>query len=176
METKWNKYTYVCSTCDALTEVTTTKDLKGYRGWCCGSSNLNWLSVVDATIQPINEGNKVETYTVNNNVDIYRTRLEAQEKQIGQVLQNLTREGWYSDSVDKEDVLRDLCEIFGYEAKQTVRITATLNIEIDYDIPLDEVDSFDSRYFLEDNVSIDSPHGDVVIQSWNVEDSEEEWN
>jgi hypothetical protein len=47
----WNKYTYVCSDCDALIEHTTTRDLSQYRGFCgCGSANLMWISIKDATV------------------------------------------------------------------------------------------------------------------------------
>lgn len=46
---KWQTYDYVCADCDALTEITTLKDLKEWRGWCsCGSPNLTWLGVKEA--------------------------------------------------------------------------------------------------------------------------------
>jgi hypothetical protein len=132
-------------------------------------------------IDPYTRENTYPTYKateleeVLNRINILEQRIGYQEKQIGQVIDNLTKDGWYSDSVDKEDVLRDLCDIFDHEAKQEVRITATINVELVYDIPLDEVDSFDSRYFLEDNLSIDSSNGDIIVESWNVEDSREDW-
>ncbi len=102
-------------------------------------------------------------------------RLQAQEKQIGLILNNLTADGWYSDSTDKAEVLSDLCDILGHEPKQTVRITGTISFEIDYDIPLDEVEDFDSHYFLQDNLSLDSYNGDVIVESWTVEDSDVNW-
>jgi len=102
-------------------------------------------------------------------------RLQAQEKQIGLILNNLTADGWYSDSTDKAEVLSDLCDILGHEPKQTVRITGTISFEVDYDIPLDEVEDFDAHYFLQDNLSLDSYNGDVVVESWTVEDSDVNW-
>jgi len=95
--------------------------------------------------------------------------------QIGQILNNLTIEGWYNPNVDKEDVLRDLCEILEHEAKQTVTITATVNVEVSYECPLDEVEDFDAKYFLQDNLTIDSWHGDVMIESYDVEDADVNW-
>jgi hypothetical protein len=95
--------------------------------------------------------------------------------QISKILDNLTVDNWYSDSVDKAEVLSDLCEILGHEAKQTVRITATVSVEVDYEIPLDEVEDFDARYFLNDNLTIDTYNGDATVDSWTVEDSDVNW-
>jgi hypothetical protein len=95
--------------------------------------------------------------------------------QIGKIIDNLTVEGWYNPNVDEEDVLRDLCEILEHEAKQTVTITATVNVEVSYECPLDEVEDFDAKYFLQDNLTIDSWHGDVMIESYDVEDADVNW-
>ena len=65
-----------------------------------------------------------------------------------------------------------LFQIDWSEPKQTVTITATVNVEVSYDIPLEEVEDFDARYFLQDNLSIDSWHGDVSIESFDVEDAD----
>jgi len=47
----WTKYTYVCTDCDTLIEITTQKDIREWRGWCsCGSSNIINISVRDATV------------------------------------------------------------------------------------------------------------------------------
>ena len=46
----WNKYDYLCTDCDALTGVTTMKNLDDYRGWCsCGSANLTQINKQDVT-------------------------------------------------------------------------------------------------------------------------------
>lgn len=82
----------------------------------------------------------------------------------------------YENDTDSADILTELCQIIDYEPKKTVRITATINVELEYDIPLDEVEGFDAHYFISDNISIDSSHGDVLIQSWDVEDHDVDWN
>ena len=212
METKWFKYTYVCTgECDALIEYTMkagyTPNVTELTCLCGSSATL--LSVVDATIQPMNERKEMEqtntapysydanalvTYKVINNgevsyptlkvneleihLDSYRNlqdQLRISNGQIGKILDNLDANGWYNPNVEKEDVLRDLCEILGHEPKQTVRITATVNVEVDYDIPLEDVEDFDARYFLQDNLTIDSWHGDVVVDSFDVEDADVNW-
>ena len=46
----WFKYDYLCTDCDALTEVTTVKNLDDYRGWCsCGSANLTQINKTNVT-------------------------------------------------------------------------------------------------------------------------------
>lgn len=108
-------------------------------------------------------------------INILEQRLERQEKQIGQVIDNMTAEGWYNPNTDKEDILRDLCSIFDIEPKQTMRITATVQVEVEYDCPLDEVEDFDAKYFLQDNLTIDSYNGDMVVDSFDVEDADVNW-
>jgi len=66
-------------------------------------------------------------------------RLESQEKQIGLILNKMTAGEWYSSNTSKEEVLSDLCDILGFEPKQTIRISATVEVEVDYDCPLNEV-------------------------------------
>ena len=209
---KWFKYSYVCTgECDALIEYTMKA---GYTPnvtelTCLCGSNATLLSVVDATITPINERKEMEqtttapysydanalvTYKVINNgevsyptlkvneleihLDSYRRlqdQLRISNGQISQILDNLDANGWYNPNTDKEDILRDLCEILGHEPKQTVRITATVNVEVDYDIPLEDVEDFDAKYFLQDNLTIDSWHGDVVVDTFDVEDADVNW-
>ena len=134
------------------------------------------------TYKVINNGEvSYPTLKVNEleiHLDSYRRlqdQLRISNGQIGKILDNLDANGWYNPNVEKEDILRDLCEILGHEPKQTVRITATVNVEVDYEIPLEDVEDFDAKYFLQDNLTIDSWHGDVVVDSFDVEDADVNW-
>ena len=50
MDETWFKYDYLCTDCDALTEVSTVKNLDDYRGWCsCGSANLTQINKTNVT-------------------------------------------------------------------------------------------------------------------------------
>jgi len=60
--TEWNKYTHVCHTCDALIEYTSTRAVIDITCECGGKTA--YLSVADATIQPTNERNKMDTNMV----------------------------------------------------------------------------------------------------------------
>ena len=99
-------------------------------------------------------------------------RLAAQEKQIGLILDKMTANEWYSSSTDKAEVLSDLCDILGHEPKQTIRISATVQVDVEYECPLEDVEDFDAKYFMQDNLTIDSWHGDVVVDSFDVEDAD----
>jgi len=94
---------------------------------------------------------------------------------INQITSNLTADGWYNPNIDKEDILRDLCEILGHEPKQTIRITAQISVEAEYEIPLEEVENFDAKYFLQDNLTIDSYNGDLTVDTFDVEDADVDW-
>lgn len=170
----------------------------------CGS-NCTLLSVADATIYPTNEREQMETTTnydanilvtykdIVDGVATYPTlkvnelewklerikrleqQLEISNGQIRQILDNLSADGWYNPNYEKAEVLNDLCEILGHEPKQEIRITGTINFEVRYDCPLDEIEDFDARYFMQDNLSLDSFHGDIVIDTYDVEDAEVEY-
>ena len=102
--------------------------------------------------------------------------LESANAKIDKIQDNLAAHGWYSADVTKEEVLEQLCTILSYEAKTTLNWSATIRVEGSTDVLLSEVDSFDLRYFINDELSVDSNHGDTVINSYYVEDiDEEEW-
>jgi hypothetical protein len=131
------------------------------------------------TYKSINNGEVTyPTLKVNEleiHLDSYRRlqdQLAISNGQISKILDNLSADGWYNPNYEKLEVLNDLCEILGHEPKQTVRITGTISFEIDYDIPLEEVEDFDAHYFLQDTLTLDAYNGDVVVESWTVEDSD----
>lgn len=135
------------------------------------------------TYKSINNGEVTyPTLKVNEleiHLDSYRRlqdQLRISNGQISQILDNLDANGWYNPNTDKEDILSTLCEILGHEPKQTVRITGTISFEVDYDIPLEDVEDFDAHYFLQDTLTLDAYNGDVVVESWTVEDSDVDWN
>ena len=140
------------------------------------------------------DANALVTYKVINNgevtyptlkvneleihLDSYRRlqdQLRISNGQISQIIDNLDTNGWYNPNVEKEDILRDLCEILGHEPKQTVMITGSISFEVSYEIPMEDVEDFDARYFLQDNLTLDSYHGDVCIESYEVEDADVRW-
>ena len=131
------------------------------------------------TYKVINNGEvSYPTLKVNEleiHLDSYR-RLQEQlaisNGQISKIIDNLDTNGWYNPNVDKEDVLRDLCIILAYEPKQTITITGNMSFEVTYDIPMEDVEDFDARYFLQDALTLDSYNGDVCVESFDVQDAD----
>lgn len=109
--------------------------------------------------------------------NILSQHLEASNKQLGQIIDNLTAEGWYSDSVDKEDVLRDLCSILDHNPQQEMSWSATITVSGTTLVNLDEVNDFDIRYHLNDELTVDSNDWNTKIDSWDIDDVDsQEWN
>ncbi len=123
------------------------------------------------------------TVTRSDVSELYRiaqyreARLQAQEKQMGQILNNLNIDGWYSDSIDKSEVLRDLCEIMGYTPQQEMQWSVMISVSGTTLVNLDEVNDFDIRYHLNDELSIDSNDFNTKVDSWDIDDVDsQEWN
>lgn len=204
---EWMKYTFVCDpdNCDALLEFT-ARDGFGFPNGVvqitcpCGRQ----MSYISATIQPINERNKMETtekdamvsmwrqeleLTYGNQITELQNKLSASEQQkenyrqlvsnansqLGKIIDNLTAQYWYNPNMEKADVLQELCEILDHEPKQEITITGTLTFELRYDCPLDEVEDFDAREFAQDTLTLDAYNGDVIVDSFDVEDADVEW-
>ena len=110
-------------------------------------------------------------------VNLLEQHLESSNKQISQIIDNLTAEGWYSESVDKDDVLRDLCSILDHNPQQEMSWTVTLTVSGTTLVNLDEVEDFDIRYHLSDDLSVDCNDWNTKVDSWDIDlvDSQE-WN
>lgn len=112
-----------------------------------------------------------------NRINILEKVLDTNQKLINQIIDNLSAEGWYSDSVDKEDVLRDLCSILGHDPQQEMSWSATITISGTSLVDLDEVNDFDIRYHLNDELSIDSNDFNTKVDSWDIYDVDsQDWN
>jgi len=177
---RWFKYEYVCSYCDSLVSYTTRDVRDGWDPCPICPEKLTLMSVEDATIENKTEGEAMQDISrdeLSNRITSLENRLAYQEKQIGQIIDNLNIDSWYANTIDKEEVLRDLCTILEHEAKATLNWSASLTVEGSVDVALDEVEDFDIRMFLNDQLSIDSGYGDAVIDSWHVEDVEgQDWS
>lgn len=89
-----------------------------------------------------------------------------------EIIDKLSADGWYSEDWSKSEVLTQLCLILGHEPTKHVRITADVRLEVDYEIPLAEVDDFDARDFLQDNISVDSYHGNLDVDLFEVQSAD----
>ena len=199
IDVKWDKYSYVCSDCDALTEITTVKNLTEYRGWCsCGSANLLWVSVEDATILPTTtKGNKMETAVeynpnllvtykkIDNNEVSYPTekvtdiewaldRSREQSKSYYNMLNKINDlddmiTEWSNPNYTKEEVLAEFCEYFGISPTKTVAVKAQVEVLVNIEVPIFEMEDFDASDYLRDNLTIDAYSTDLRVEEWDIE-------
>ena len=180
------KYTFVCDpdNCDTLIEVTCPSGFDFPNGEVkmicpCGRQ----MSYISATIQPINERNKMEESTFNweeaskswqtkaenfeRMVETYRERLNTNQSTINKIIDNMTHDYFYNPNVDKEEVLRELCDILDYTPKKEIQFTAVMHFNGRVDIDLADIEDFDLTEFLSD-AYVDVNHGDVVIDDYEL--------
>ena len=110
-------------------------------------------------------------YTLDQSRRVYTAKNELQSK-INRIIDNLTLDFWYNPNTDKETVLQELCDILEHEAKQSVVISATIDVEIEVDLPLQEIEDFDAEDFVTEHLSIDTWNGDAQILNWDVRTAE----
>jgi hypothetical protein len=97
--------------------------------------------------------------------------------QISKIIDNLTLESWFNPNTEKEEILRDLCEILDHTPQAEMSWTATITVSGTSVVNLDEVEDFDIRYHLGDNLSVDSNDFNTNVDTWDVDyiDSQD-WN
>lgn len=118
----------------------------------------------------------VDVQLMKRTINGLEQRLAAHEKMVTQIKENLVYAGWYMESVDKDEVLSDLCTIVDHEPVATLRFTTTITVEGSVDVPLSEVDDYDLRYDLNDSVYVESHNGNIDIDSYYVEELvNQEW-
>ena len=118
----------------------------------------------------------LDVETMRRKINNLETRLTAHENMITQIKENLTYAGWYMSSVDKEEILTDLCTIVGHKPTATLTFSANITVEGTVEVPLSEVDEYDLRYNLQDDLIVESNNFNLELDSYHVEDIvNEEW-
>ena len=97
-------------------------------------------------------------------------QLSNSNSQIGKIIDNLTVDGWYNPNTDKDEVLCDICEILGHTPQAEMSWSVTVSVSGTTMVNLDEVEDFDIRYHLNDNLSVDSNDFDTKVDSWDIYD------
>lgn len=191
MTIKWNKYTYVCNSCDGLIETTIMETRTISTELCPACFNsMTLLSVVDATIQPsTNEKENMETtdylkskiaeledivsrqnsaLSTHQNCDYWKSENGRVQSQLIELINS----SW--DEADGTEILEAICEIIDYEPKKTVNFSGTISFSGSIDVPLNELSNFDLHYFLQDELSLETGYGDMILDSFEVDNVEED--
>lgn len=105
------------------------------------------------------------------------TRLEKQldisNSQLREIISNMTEEGWYNPNTEASEILEELARILDVTPTKTIEFRGTISFEGSVDIPLNEAEDFDLHYHLQDNLTLDTYHGDTVIDTYEVDNVNE---
>lgn len=199
MDQKWFKYTYVCSICDTLIEITTKSNT--YKPHICCGLEANWLSVADATINNNNEQKEdspmnatteflerqaVALQELIEKKDEYITRLQDEVSQKSQTIYTVRSEMQNFRNSVKEYIVEALSErsmthevaetianLMDFELTKTVTINATVDFAIEVEVPFD-VDADEVANTIEFSAdSFDYSIDDISfdVHSLNAEDN-----
>jgi len=198
---KWNKHTYVCSTCDGLVEMTIKSNNEVNDDNCpvCEIRSLILLSVVDATISPITEKKEetnMETLTPaqtmtltwqNNGVDETTTYTENDvrsaiynNKRLNEKMNEYYRkesqlrnllEEAFADSQDQE-VLEQIADIFDVPLTKEIEVTTWIRVSSTIEVDIREGE-YDLEDLMRNNLTVDSFGSEISVNDYEVERVEE---
>lgn len=175
----FKKYTFTCdpNTCDALFEITVHESYYVNTDRTCEicGRKLNFISST-TNVNALEEHNQKQAEMIQqlqdritNDSVKHMEQVNRLQSNINKIIDNLTMEYWYDSNCDKSTVLEDICEILGHEPKQTITFSAQVIVEGSVEVELSELEDFDLRYFLQDELSVDAHNGDIVIESFDID-------
>lgn len=198
MTTRWNKHSYICPTCDGSFEMTITEYRTIDQELCPSCFNtLVLLSVVDATITPTNEREKMETTTpqvmtldwIENDVTTTKSYTESDIRHM--VWQNKTllkkQDEWYLkesklrtfihdvfENSDDQESLTEIAEMFDIPLTKEMEVTIWVRVDATVEVELSGGDSFEAvEQFVIDNLTVDSYGSEMSINNFDIDRVEE---
>lgn len=198
MYERWNKFTHVCQTCDALIEYTSTRIVREITCECGGK--CNWVSQEPATIQPTTtEEEQMET-TENVVPDTYNSNLLVTYKKINgysnpeyitDKVVNIEWElhngrqssktvGVLQDKINtvKTIILEAYADSEDQETLQAIAealdieltkdVEFTATIEVSGTITLNLLEDYDLESEITDALYVDAQNGNIVIDEQEV--------
>jgi hypothetical protein len=105
----------------------------------------------------------------------YKQRIEKFTSKFNAIEENMTEEGWYNPNIEKSDVLSELCEILGITPSKVIKFSGTFSFSGSIEVPFDELEDFDLEYLLQDELYLTSNHGNLEIDSYEVESVGEDY-
>ena len=156
---------------------TATVDTSSQESMSANYNNYANMIVKDTTETEM-KYKSVTPYDVNvlmTDNHYYKQRLEKFTSKFNLIEENMTEDGWYNPNTEKSEVLADLCEILGITPSKTINFSGTMSFSGTIEVPFDELEDFDLRYLLQDEVYLTSNHGDLEIDSYEVESVSEDY-
>ena len=178
--TTWYKKTYVCSLCDALVEISTKSNALQDKNCFECHGELTLLSVADATIPPtqtkeenMEATTQIDYLKVIEEKDSYIRSLEyAKENLNNSVNQYYTKEqqlrSYLADNGEEMEIFaEDIANIFDIPLTKEIEFEATVTVTGTIEVPL--FGDFELEDFVQENLYVDSAHGDVCISGHSVD-------
>lgn len=156
---------------------TTTVDTSSQESMSENYNNYAHMIVKDTTETEM-KYKSVTPYDVNvlmTDNQYYKQRLEKFSSKFNLIEENLTEEAWFNPNMEKSDILAELCEILGITPSKTIKFSGTMSFEGSIEVPFDELEDFDLQYLLQDEVYLTSNHGNLEIDSYEVESVSEDY-
>ena len=203
MNELWNKYTYVCGSCDALVESTTKLSNFFQDPICsCSENTLTLLSVVDATIgnsttekdNPIME-TTTETLPqvmtldwVENDQTITKSYTESDIRNMVWTNKNLgnKQNEWFKKESqlrtlleenyadsNEQELLAEIAEIFDVPLTKEIEVTAWLRVDMTVEVDLASGDFDNVEDFISSNLTVDSYGSEISVNNFEIDRVEE---
>ncbi len=86
----------------------------------------------------------------------------------------MTDEGWYNPNTEASEILSELERILDFNPVKQIEFTGTIRFSGTIEVPLNEAEDFDLFYHLQDNLTLDSYDGNTSIDSYEVENVDQE--
>ena len=125
----------------------------------------------DGTTYPTEKVNQIEYALHIARED--RTRMNDLQSTINRIIDNLTDDYWYNPNTEKDEVLRELCEILNHNPVKTISFTAEMHFSGTIEIPLSEYEDFDLDDILGE-AYVDINNGNVSVDNYELYDAREE--
>ena len=114
-----------------------------------------------------------ETQQAGQN-EFLTTRLARAHAKIDQITSKLDQDNWFGDYVDKEEILRELCEILDVNPVKSVTASVSLTAYVTIEVPILEAEDYDLEQMVSNFISVDSSSSELDISDWHVESVNEE--
>ena len=86
----------------------------------------------------------------------------------------MTDEGWYNPNTEASEILSELERILDFNPVKQIEFTGTIRFSGTIEVPLNEAEDFDLFYHMQDNLTLDSYDGNTSIDSYEVENVDQE--